>query len=263
MINNNKNTKRRILIVIDMLICVLCSLLMCLLFNATGYFSECKLSVIVLSVICLPFSMVLAMVITKSYKFSIRRNTIRHFYRYIVAIMIGLLLYICHDILFLYNKVILFKLISALLSGCVFMLMVAKVPHFCAITVIGTVMGLFLFVSGHFAVSLVIGVACSVVADFIAKMGEYKNKDGLLISYIVFSYGLTGPVLPLWLMKDAYVESLLAKGKDTTYIENLFAHINTTTFFVCIAATVVLAIIGGVFGQKMMKKHFKKAGMIA
>lgn len=118
MINNNKNTKRRILIVIDMLTCVLCSFLMCLLFNATGYFSECKLSVIVLSVICLPFSMVLAMVITKSYKFSIRRNTIRHFYRYMVAIMIGLLLYICHDILFLYNKVILFKLISALLSGC-------------------------------------------------------------------------------------------------------------------------------------------------
>ncbi len=153
--------------------------------------------------------------------------------------------------------------IAALLSGCVFMLMVAKVPHFGAITVMGTVMGLFLFVSGHFAVSLVIGAACSVVADFIAKMGEYKNKAGLLISYIVFSYGLTGPVLPLWLMKDAYVESLLAKGKDTTYIENLFAHINTTTFFVCIAATVVLAIIGGVFGQKMMKKHFKKAGMIA
>ena len=119
MINNNKNTKRRILIVIDMLICVLCSLLMCLLFNAIGYFSECKLSVIVLSVICLPFSMVLAMVITKSYKISIRRNTIRHFYRYIVAILIGILLYICHDILFLYNKVILFKLISALLSGCV------------------------------------------------------------------------------------------------------------------------------------------------
>ena len=47
--------------------------------------------------------------------------------------------------------------IAALLSGCVFMLMVAKVPHFGAITVMGTVMGLFLFVSGHFAVSLVIG----------------------------------------------------------------------------------------------------------
>ena len=153
--------------------------------------------------------------------------------------------------------------IAALISGCVYMLMVAKVQHFGAITVMGTVIGLFLFVSGHFVVSLIIGVACSVAADLIAKAGNYKNKTGLLVSYIVFSYGLTGPVLPLWLMKDAYVESLLAKGKDASYIDGVFAHINTTTLWICIAATLVLAIIGGLFGQKMMKKHFKKAGIIA
>lgn len=150
--------------------------------------------------------------------------------------------------------------ISALISGSVFMLMVAKVPHFGGITVMGTVMGLFLFVSGHFAVSLVIGIACSVVADFIAS--KMRNTKGILISYIVFSFGLTGPVLPLWLMKDAYVESLIAKGKDTAYIENLFANINSTTLIICIVATAVLAIIGGLFGQKMMQKHFKKAGII-
>lgn len=152
--------------------------------------------------------------------------------------------------------------IAALISGCVYMLMVAKVQHFGAITVMGTVIGLFLFVSGHFVVSLIIGVACSVVADLIAQAGKYKNKAGILLSYIVFSYGLTGPVLPLWLMKDAYVESLLAKGKDASYIDSVFAHINTTTLWICIAATLVLSIIGGLFGQKMMKKHFKKAGII-
>ena len=117
MININKNTKRRILIVLDMLICTLCSLMMCLLFNATGYFRECKLSIMILSVICLPFSMVLAMIITKSYKFSIRRNTLRHFYRYIIAIIIGTLLYVIMDVLFLYHKVILLKLISSLVAG--------------------------------------------------------------------------------------------------------------------------------------------------
>ena len=67
MINDNKNTKRRILIVIDMFICILCSLITCLLFNVTGYFRGCGFSVIFLSVIFLPFSMVLAMIITKSY----------------------------------------------------------------------------------------------------------------------------------------------------------------------------------------------------
>lgn len=152
--------------------------------------------------------------------------------------------------------------IAALLSGCVFMLMVAKVPHFGGISVMGTLMGLFLFVSGHFAVSLIFGIVCSVIADLIVRAGHYKNKLGILISYIVFSFGLTGPVLPLWLMKDAYVASLEAKGKDAAYIDNLFSHINTSTFFLCLGATLILAILGGLFGQRMMKKHFKKAGII-
>ena len=157
---------------------------------------------------------------------------------------------------------VLLPAIAALISGCVYMLMVAKVPHFGGITVMGTVMGLFLFVSGHFAVSLIIGIVCSVGADFIGKLGGYKNKKGILASYIVFSFGLTGPVLPLWLMKDAYIASLQAKGKDAAYIDGVFSHINSTTLIVCIAATLVCAIVGGLFGQKMMKKHFEKAGII-
>ena len=153
--------------------------------------------------------------------------------------------------------------VAALISGCVYMLMVAKVPHFGAITVMGTVIGLFLFVSGHFAVSFVIGVVCSVAADLIAKMGAYKSRTGILVSYTVFSFGLTGPVLPLWLMRDAYVAILQAKGKDAAYIDGVFAHITSMTLWVCIGATFVLAVLGGLFGQKMMKKHFKKAGIIA
>lgn len=152
--------------------------------------------------------------------------------------------------------------IAALLSGCVYMLMVAKVPHFGGIAVMGTLMGLFLFVSGHFAVSLIIGIGCSVAADLIALAGKYRSKLGILISYIVFSFGLTGPVLPLWLMKDAYVASLEAKGKDAAYIDNLFTNINSMTLVICLAATLLLAIAGGLFGQRMMKKHFKKAGIV-
>lgn len=152
--------------------------------------------------------------------------------------------------------------IAALISGSVYMLMVAKVPHFGGITIMGTVMGLFLFISGHFAVSLVIGIGCSVLADAIASIGKYKKKRNILLSYIVFSFNLTGPVLPLWLMKDAYVASLVAKGKDTAYIENLFANINTTTLWICLIATALFALIGGLFGEKMMKKHFVKAGII-
>ena len=152
--------------------------------------------------------------------------------------------------------------LAALISGCVYMLLVAKVQKFGAITIMGCVMGPFFLVSGHFALAFIANVACAVVADLVARAGSYKSRAGLLASYVVFSYGLTGPVLPLWLMKDAYVANLEARGKSAEYIGNLFANINQTTLAVCIVSILVCAVVGGLFGQRMMKKHFEKAGII-
>lgn len=153
--------------------------------------------------------------------------------------------------------------ISALISGSVYMLLAAKLQKFGGITIMGLVMGLFFFVSGHFVLSFAANILFGLAADAVAALGKYKSKKLLLASYIVFSYGLTGPILPLWFMKDAYVASLQARGKDAAYINALFAPINGGTFVVCLAAILVCAVVGGVFGQRMMKKHFEKAGIVA
>ena len=64
-------------------------------------------------------------------------------------------------------------------------------------------------------------------------------------------------------MKDAYISNLVARGKDATYINTLFGPINSGSFVVSMLAILICALIGGFFGQKMMKKHFEKAGIIA
>ena len=150
--------------------------------------------------------------------------------------------------------------LAALISGSVYMLLASKLQKFGGITIMGVVMGLFFLVSGHFILSFAANIVCGVVADLIAK--AYKSKKNLLLSYVVFSYGLTGPVLPLWFMKDAYVANLIERGKDSAYIDALFAHMNMATFGICMVSILVCALVGGYFGQKMMQKHFKKAGII-
>lgn len=157
---------------------------------------------------------------------------------------------------------VLLPAVAALISGCVYMLLAVKVQKFGGITVMGVVMGLFFFVSGHFVLSFAANILCGVAADLIGLAGRYRSKFGLLLSYVVFSYGLTGPVLPLWFMKDAYVANLEARGKDAAYINSVFSSINTGTFFICIGAILVCALLGGWFGQRMMKKHFVKAGIV-
>ena len=157
---------------------------------------------------------------------------------------------------------ILLPAVAALISGSVYMLLAAKLQKFGGISIMGLVMGLFFFVSGHFVLSFAANIVCGVLADWVASRSQYRSKKVLLASYVIFSYGLTGPILPLWFMKDAYVVTLQARGKDAAYIDALFAPINTGTFIVCLVSILVCAVIGGLFGQKMIKKHFAKAGIV-
>ena len=153
--------------------------------------------------------------------------------------------------------------VAALISGSVYMLLAAKLQKFGGITIMGLVMGLFFFVSGHFVLSFAANIICGVAADLVAAAGKYRSKKLLLASYVVFSYGLTGPILPLWFMKSAYIANLTARGKDAAYIDTLFAPINSGSFVVSMLAILICALVGGFFGQKMLKKHFEKAGIVA
>ena len=157
---------------------------------------------------------------------------------------------------------ILLPALCALVAGCVYMLLVARLGKFGGITVMGLVMGLFFLVSVHFVLPFLASIVGRGAGHLIAAEGKYRSKIGILISYVVFSYGLTGPILPLWFMKDAYVASLEAKGKDAAYIDGVFAQVNTGSFWLAMAAILVCALVGGWFGQRMMRKHFAKAGII-
>lgn len=153
-------------------------------------------------------------------------------------------------------------IIAALLSGTIYMLMVAKVPKFGAITIMGSAIGIFQFIIGLFPGALVFCIAIALSADTIAYVFNYKNKKGVLASYLVFSFSSTGPVLPLFLLPNMYVNHLVEQGRDAVYIENTFAAITQNTLVILVVGIIVAATIGGLFGQRMMKKHFEKAGII-
>ena len=160
-----------------------------------------------------------------------------------------------------FNNVVL-PAFCALISGCVYTLLVVKLQKFGGISVMGIVMGLFFMISGHFIISFAANIVMGIVADCVAKLGKYKSKKWIILSYVLFSYGLFGPVIPMWFMKDAYVANLVARGKDAVYIAELFANINMVTFVLAVVATLICALVGGWFGMKMIKKHFVKAGIV-
>jgi len=152
--------------------------------------------------------------------------------------------------------------VTALICGTIYMLMIAKLHKFGGISVMGTVMGLFFALSGHFPLAFIPCILFGIIADLVANISSYNNKLINLFSYIIFSFGLLGPVLPLWFMKDAYIEHLVNKGKDSAYIEKAFANISVMSFIYICLAIIICAIIGGLFGQYILKKHFEKVGIL-
>lgn len=125
------------------------------------------------------------------------------------------------------NKLMIQDLISIGVFTAIYFVLVtiATFATSASITIMGLVMSLFFFSSGHFILSFVTNIVFAIIADLIGYISKYKNKAMILLSYIVFSYGLMGPVLPIWFLKDQYVSNLVARGKDAVYIERLFEYI--------------------------------------
>ena len=125
------------------------------------------------------------------------------------------------------NKLMIQDLISIGVFTAIYFVLVtiATFATSASITIMGLVMSIFFFSSGHFIISFVTNIVFAIIADLIGYISKYKNKAMILLSYIVFSYGLMGPVLPMWFLKDQYVSNLVARGKDAVYIERLFEYI--------------------------------------
>lgn len=150
----------------------------------------------------------------------------------------------------------------ALLAGTVYMLLIAKIKKFGCLILMSAVISVFFFMSGHFAFSFLPNLISGILADIIAKFGKYENKLYNLISYIVFSFGNLGPVIMMWVVRDAYIEHLVAIGKDTSYINEVMVNSDFSNVAWLSLTIIIGGLLGGLFGQYMLKKHFNKAGMV-
>lgn len=150
---------------------------------------------------------------------------------------------------------------TGLFAGTVYMLLISKVKKWGVISLLGMVMAAFFFFSGHFILSFLPSLVCGLLADALAKWGHYRSKAFNLMSYIVFSFGNLGPIILMWFMKEAYIQRLLDKGKDMTYINHVMIDFTLGNVVYLSLTILVGAIIGGLFGQYMIRKHFDKAGI--
>lgn len=152
---------------------------------------------------------------------------------------------------------------AAVFGGTVYMLLQSKVRKFGAISLMGIVMGGFFLLSGHFFIAFLPGLIFGVLADWIAGLGSYENRALSLLSFIIFSFVNSGPIILMWLARQTYIDSLLARGKTQEYINRILLPLDFSTIVGFLGLIILGGLVGGLFGQYLVKKHFVKAGLVS
>ncbi len=148
---------------------------------------------------------------------------------------------------------------DALLIGPVYMLIVAKTKRTGPILMISLLTGI-VFVSASLYI-LISGAIAGIVAELCLRAGSFRNKFWILLSYIIFSFGFIGDFYQLWVNKSAFLEYSKNFGMNADYLAALDKMVSPVTILLIICSIAVGAVIGGLFGFKLMKKHFVRAGL--
>ena len=158
--------------------------------------------------------------------------------------------------------VVLLPMVLGILCGIPFTLFLTKTGKFGAVTIMGFLVSLLCFLVGQSWISIIFGVVFGFLADLIFRAGNYKTWKHTVLGYCVFTEWVIGSMLPMWIMRDVFFETYRTQGGTEEYIG---AVMNLTSTYM-IPVVVLLGIAGGFLGaylgRAVLKKHFKKAGIV-
>lgn len=151
----------------------------------------------------------------------------------------------------------------AVFAGIPFMLMAAKVQKPGAVFLMGLITALIYFVTGQFTLVILISMASvCVLAEVIRSMTKYDSFKGNSTAYVIFSLGMVGSPLPIWLFKADFLAQITEQGMPADYVFAVEALSSNAMLVVLFVAPIIGGIIGAFIAKGLFRKHFVKAGIV-
>ena len=151
----------------------------------------------------------------------------------------------------------------AVFAGIPFMLMAAKVQKPGAVSLMGLITALIYFVTGQFTLVILISMASAcVLAEVIRSMAKYDSFKGNSTAYVIFSLGMTGSPLPIWLFKADFLAQITEQGMPADYVSAVEALSSNAMLVVLFVAPIIGGKIGAFIAKGLFKKQFVKAGIV-
>ena len=147
-----------------------------------------------------------------------------------------------------------------LIGGIVMMLYYSKVQKFGMVSLTGLICGILMLLTGMGYWSIITGAVFGVLADLVLKSGDYKSAKKSILGYAVFSLWMVGTYIPMYFMvEDSWASFAASFGEE--YADRVMAVMPMWSIILVVAGIFVFAILGGLLGKTLLKKHFAKAGI--
>ena len=148
-----------------------------------------------------------------------------------------------------------------LVTGIPFMLFAVRARKFGMVTIMAVLSGFLMGVTGMGFWGILTGAISGVLGDLIMKSGNYQSSKKTLLGYGVFSLWMIGTYIPMYFMVDQS-RADFAKSFGDEYADRVMSVMTMWSIVLVIASIFLCALLGGVIGKAILKKHFVKAGIV-
>lgn len=123
---------------------------------------------------------------------------------------------------------------SALIGGPIYRYYLERIKSIGAIFLVGCVIGSFFLFSRHGAGAFIPALIAGSFAEMLASSGRFRSNLRNALSFVIFAFATTGPVLMMWFYPASYRMSLLNRGKSIDYVNRVMVSpdLATITWFV-------------------------------
>ena len=147
-----------------------------------------------------------------------------------------------------------------LITGIPFMLFAVRVKKFGMVTIMAVLSGLLMGLTGMGFWGILTGAVFGLLGDMIMKSGNYASSKETVLGYGVFSLWMVGTYIPMYFMVEQS-KADFAQSFGLEYAEKVMSVMPMWSIILVIAGIFAFAIIGGLIGKAVLKKHFAKAGI--
>jgi len=150
-------------------------------------------------------------------------------------------------------------LFVGIVCATIYELCVLKVHKFGAALILGILFAV--TTSAAYLPGMLLAIATAFLAELVMMSGKYKSKKMFLLSYVVFNLNMVCPFTNLYFRRDSFM-AMATEYYGEEYAKGVAELATGWLPIFQIGLAIIGAFIGLFIANKLIKKHFEKAGIV-